>query len=313
MQHAEMELIQSLPKVRGTYTPQADLAKHVWFRVGGPAEVLYKPADIDDLSFFLKEKPRDLPVNIIGVGSNLLIRDLGVPGVVIRLGRGFNNIAFHDDYVDVGAGVLDRTLALSSCEESLEGMEFFSGIPGTIGGALRMNAGCYGSEVKDILVKAFALDSRGTLHQLNNEDMRFSYRHSGVPDDWFFIGARFKGRKGNQSVIAEKINTLLANREESQPVKARTGGSTFANPEGMKAWELVDKAGCRGLIVGDAQVSEKHCNFLINRGHATADDLEKLGLEVQKRVLETSGIDLTWEIKRMGISDEQLKLKFKAA
>lgn len=313
MTHTKMELLQGLPKVRGSYTSQADLAKHVWFRVGGPAEVLFKPADVDDLSFFLKERPRDVPVNIIGVGSNLLIRDLGIPGVVIRLGRGFNNIAFNGEYVDVGAAVLDRTLSLSACEESLEGLEFFSGIPGTIGGALRMNAGCYGVEVKDLLVTAFALDNRGTLHQLTKDDMQFSYRSCGIPDDWFFIGARFKGRKGHQKTISQKITHLLKEREESQPVKSRTGGSTFANPEGRKAWELIDKAGCRGLVIGDAQVSEKHCNFLINRGHATADDLEKLGLEVQKRVFETSGIDLKWEIKRIGISDEQLKVKFKAA
>lgn len=313
MTHTEMDLIHRLPKVRGTYTTQADLAKQVWFRVGGPAEILFKPADVDDLSFFLKERPCDVPINIIGVGSNLLIRDLGVPGIVIRLGRGFNNIAFHNSSVDVGAAVLDRTLSLCACEESMEGLEFFSGVPGTIGGALRMNAGCYGTEVKDILEAAFALDSRGTLHQLTNEEMRFGYRECAIPQDWFFIGARFKTRAGRKAIIAEKINKLMADREESQPVKSRTGGSTFANPAGMKAWELIDQAGCRGLVVGDAQVSEKHCNFLINRGNATADDLEKLGLEVQNRVLQTSGIDLKWEIKRMGISEEQLKLKSKAA
>ncbi|MBX9696629.1 MAG: UDP-N-acetylmuramate dehydrogenase [Alphaproteobacteria bacterium] len=313
MTHTEMDLIHRLPKVRGAYTAQADLAKQVWFRAGGPAEVLFKPADVDDLSFFLKEKPRDVPINIIGVGSNLLIRDLGVPGVVIRLGKGFSNIAFHNSSVDVGAAVLDRTLSLCACDESIEGLEFFSGIPGTIGGALRMNAGCYGTEIKDILEAAFALDSRGTLHQLTNEEMRFGYRECSIPQDWFFIGARFKARAGRKAIIAEKINKLMADREESQPVKSRTGGSTFANPPGMKAWELIDQAGCRGFVVGDAQVSEKHCNFLINRGNATANDLEKLGLEVQSRVLKTSGIDLKWEIKRMGISEEQLKLKSKAA
>jgi UDP-N-acetylmuramate dehydrogenase len=307
------KLIDYLPKVRGSYTENVPLSKYVWFQVGGPAEVLYKPADADDLSFFLKEKPRDIPVTIVGVGSNLLVRDQGVPGVVIKLGKGFNNIAFHGIEVDVGAAVLDRTLSLCACDEGLEGIEFLSGVPGMIGGALRMNAGCYGSEVKDVLSAAFALDSKGTLHHLTPQDMGFGYRSCSIPEDWFFIGARLKLRSGKASVIQERISKLLAEREESQPVRSRTGGSTFTNPSGLKAWELIDKAGCRGLKIGNAQVSEKHCNFLINTGGATAEDLEKLGEEVRSRVLKASGVSLKWEIKRIGLSNSGLEMSTKAA
>jgi UDP-N-acetylmuramate dehydrogenase len=294
------KLIERLPLVRGRYTADASLAAMTWFRVGGPAEVIFKPADLEDLCLFLREKPKDIPVHTMGVGSNLLVRDGGVSGVVIRLGKGFNNIVLDGDEIDVGAAVLDRNVALTSCKEALGGLEFLAGIPGTIGGALRMNAGCYGQEIKDILVSALVVDGAGNLHRLSAAECGFSYRHSSIPADWIFICARFKGYKSSVKEIRERIEKLLVDREESQPIKTRTGGSTFANPQDAKAWELIDQAGCRGLKHGGGQVSEKHCNFFINTGDATAEDLESLGEEVRDRVKRTSGIELQWEIQRIG-------------
>lgn len=295
-------LIDRLPKVEGRYTPDAPLKNITWFQVGGPAEVVFKPASTEDLSFFLKNKPKDVAVNVIGVGSNLLARDGGVEGVTIRLGKGFNSIHIDPEtcLIDVGAGFLDRNLALMAKENGIGNLEFLCGIPGTIGGALRMNAGAYGMEIKDILQFAIALKPDGTAIKLTPQDMGFSYRHCSIPDDWIFIGAQFRGVKGDSQEIGRTITKLLADRDNSQPVKTRTGGSTFANPEGAKAWELIDKAGCRGLKAGGAQVSEMHCNFLINTGTATADDLETLGETVREKVKRTSGVDLRWEIQRIG-------------
>jgi UDP-N-acetylmuramate dehydrogenase len=293
-------LTKKLPQVRGQYRINAPLAPTTWFRVGGGAEVLFRPADSDDLGFFLSQKPADVSYIPLGVGSNLLVRDGGVSGVVIRLGRGFTNIAVHSGYLDVGAGVLDSTVAALSVEQGLSGLEFFCGIPGTIGGALRMNAGCYGTEVKDVLEAGFVLDPKGKLHTMTSEDLGFSYRHCSVPEGWVFVGARFRVRSADQKSVQATIQALLKQREESQPIRERTGGSTFANPEGEKAWELIDKAGCRGLKMGDAQVSEKHCNFLINLGQASAFDLEELGETVRKKVQDTQGVDLRWEIQRVG-------------
>lgn len=293
-------LVNQLPVVRGRYTENASLAALTWFRVGGPAEVMFKPADLEDLRLFLREKPQGVPVHTMGVGSNLLVRDGGVPGVMIRLGKGFNNTAIEGDEVDVGAAVLDRNVALTCSAQGLGGLEFLAGIPGTIGGALRMNAGCYGAEIKDILVSALAVDGKGQLHRLSAEQCGFSYRHSCVPEDWIFIHARLKGYKSSAQEIQGRIEKLLSEREESQPLKTRTGGSTFANPLGAKAWELIDQAGCRGLKRGGAQVSQKHCNFFINTGDATAEDLENLGEEVRFRVKGASGIELRWEIQRIG-------------
>lgn len=309
----ETSIVGKLPQVRGRYTENADLSRTTWFRVGGPAEVLFKPADLDDLSFFLKERPDHVPVTMMGVGSNLLVRDLGVPGVVIRLGRGFTNLVLQGDRVDVGAAVLDRTVALLGKDEGLEGLEFLCGVPGTIGGALRMNAGCYGAEMKDILEVAFALDPRGNLKRLTPEDLGYSYRHCGLPFDWIFVGARLKARFGDKKAIEDRIHTLLTEREESQPIRTRTGGSTFANPKGRKAWELIDAAGCRGLTRGDAMVSEKHCNFLVNKGSARAEDLEALAEEVRRRVLDASGVDLRWEIQRIGLKTDEMKAEGFAA
>lgn len=293
-------LVARLPAVRGRLSADAGLAEITWFRVGGPAEAMFRPADREDLITFLKAKPKDVPVTVLGVGSNTLVRDGGVPGVVIRLGRGFVEIEAEGDEVEAGAGALDVNVAQTAQMHGVAGLEFLRGIPGTIGGGLRMNAGAYGTEFKDVLVWAEALDEQGNLHRLSPAEMKFGYRHCGVPEGWIFLKARLKGKAGDPAAIKARMDEIQAAREGSQPIRARTGGSTFANPEGHKAWQLVDAAGCRGLVVGDAQVSEQHCNFLINRGNATAADLETLGETVRDKVKAQSGIELRWEIKRIG-------------
>ena len=293
-------LIDRLPKVRGRLSADAPLAQVTWFRVGGPAEILFRPLDVEDLSAFLAAKPVDIPVTVIGVASNLLVRDGGIKGVVVRLGRGFVDVSTRDKTVEAGAGALDLNVALVAREASLTGLEFLSGIPGTVGGGLRMNAGAYGSEFKDVLQKAVALDGRGGRHELATADLHLGYRHCGLPEDWIFVAASFAGAKGDPVAIARRMAEIQQAREESQPIRARTGGSTFANPPGHKAWQLVDQAGCRGLRRGGAMVSEKHANFLINTGGATAADLEGLGEEVRTRVLAATGVALHWEIRRVG-------------
>ncbi len=293
-------LISRLPAIRGRYSENASLAKVTWFQVGGGAEVLFKPADLADLRHFLQNKPGDIPVTILGVGSNILVRDGGVKGVVIRLGREFAQIRADSDKILAGAAALDGNVARFSQMAGIAGLEFLIGIPGTIGGALRMNAGAYGREIKDILIEAEAVDAKGNLHRLTLDDMRFTYRHCGIPRDWIFTGAVFQGAFGDGREIEKRMKDIAEQREATQPVRSRTGGSTFKNPPGQKAWELIDQAGCRGLAVGAAQVSEKHTNFLINTGGATAADLENLGEEVRRRVREKSGIELQWEIERIG-------------
>jgi len=297
-------LIKRLPKVRGSYSADVSLAKYTWFKVGGPAEVVYRPADADDLVHFLLNKPEDVPVTVIGVGSNLLVRDGGIPGVVVRLGKGFSTIEIDDDKIRAGSGALDILVSRRAAEANLTGLEFLSGIPGSIGGALRMNAGAYGQEMKDVTINAMAVDLQGNLHGLSNEELGFSYRHSDIPQDWIFTEVRLQAKPGNANTIAARMAEIKSYREDSQPIKTPTGGSTFANPEGHKAWELIDQAGCRGLKRGGAMVSEKHCNFLINTGGATAADLEGLGEEVRRRVFETSGITLKWEIRRIGVVED---------
>ncbi len=294
-------LVDRLPAVRGRYSADAPLAQVTWFRVGGPAEVLFRPADIDDLAGFLAAKPDDVPVTVIGVASNLLVRDGGVPGVVVRLGRGFVEITAEGDRVFAGAGALDGNVALVARNAGLAGLEFLSGVPGTIGGALRMNAGAYGSEMKDVTIAASALDARGGRHRLDLDRLGFSYRHCAVAEDWIFTGAELRGRADDPAAIQARMDDITGRREASQPVRTRTGGSTFANPPGHKAWELIDRAGCRGLRQGGAMVSEKHTNFLINTGDATAADIETLGEEVRRRVFERFGVTLEWEIRRIGI------------
>lgn len=291
----------ALPPVRGTYIYDAPLKDLVWFRAGGPAEILFRPADADDLATFLAAKAEGTRVSVIGVGSNLLIRDGGIPGVVVRLPAAFGKIEANGTRVRAGAAALDAAVARAAAEAGIAGLEFLRGIPGTIGGALRMNAGCYGKEIKDVLVEATAIDANGNKHVLSNADMGFTYRHSGVPQDYIFVEAVFEGERGKPDDIRARMNALVEQRENTQPVKSKTGGSTFQNPPGHKAWQLIEEAGCRGLTIGGAQVSEKHCNFLINTGDATAADIENLGEEVRKRVKAKSGVTLEWEIKRVGV------------
>ncbi|MEZ5830244.1 MAG: UDP-N-acetylmuramate dehydrogenase [Dongiaceae bacterium] len=300
MAHAETRLIDRMPQVRGRLSEGSALSAVTWFRVGGPADVLFRPADREDLAHFLKHKPDDVPVTVIGVGSNLLVRDGGIEGVVIRLGRGFTEIQATGTTLAAGAGALDLNVALSARDAGIGGLEFLSGIPGTIGGALRMNAGAYGCDVSEVFLHADALDPKGELHRLGKAGMAFTYRHCGVPEDWIFIAGTFEGRADDSKAIHARIQDIQNKREESQPIRARTGGSTFVNPTGHKAWQLIDDAGCRGLRKGGAMVSDKHCNFLINTGNATAADIEALGEEVRRRVRDKSGIELTWEIKRIG-------------
>jgi len=294
-------LIERLPAVRGRLTENYDLSKVTWFRVGGPAEVLFKPVDVQDLAAFLAAKPAGVPVTVLGVGSNLLVRDGGIPGVVVRLGRAFAGIEAEGDTLRVGAAALDVHVAQAARDAGIGGLEFLCGVPGTIGGGLRMNAGAYGRELKDVLVSATVLTATGELRELKPEDMDLGYRHCGLPADWLFVGAVLRGTPGDPAAIGARMTEIKAQREGSQPVRTRTGGSTFANPPGARAWELIDRAGCRGLTRGGAQVSEKHCNFLINRGDATAADLEDLGEEVRRRVHEATGVRLRWEIRRIGV------------
>ena len=295
-------LIARLPPVRGRYAANAPLGRATWFRAGGAAEVLFRPADADDLARFLARRPGDIALTVVGIGSNLLVRDGGVPGVTIRMGRGFAKIECAGETVRAGAAALDVTVALSAAEASIAGLEFLSGVPGSIGGALRMNAGAFGREMKDVTVSAEALDGKGARHVLDAAALGFGYRRSRVPDDWIFLAAVLKGEKGDSAAIAARLAEIRRAREESQPVRAATGGSTFKNPPGEKAWELIKRAGCRGLRRGGAMVSEKHCNFLINTGSATADDIELLGEDVRKRVLAATGVELEWEIRRIGVS-----------
>ncbi len=302
-----------LPEVRGRYTENAPLGSMGWFKCGGVAEVLFKPADVEDLLNFLKNTSPEIPVQIFGALSNTIIRDGGLSGVTIRLGREFSGIEMDGDRVRAGALALDANVAQVAAENGLGGLEFLSGIPGTVGGALRMNAGCYGTEVKDVLVSCEVLDRYGKLHVLRPDDMGMTYRHTEIPDDYIFVSAVFKGQKENASNVLERMAEIKVKRESSQPIREKTGGSTFANPsaddiakaglvEGTKVWQLIDKVGGRGLKVGGAMMSEKHCNFMINSGNATSADLESLGEELIKRVDEAFGITLRWEIKRVGNS-----------
>ena len=294
-------LKEKLPKLRGRLLANEPLAPLTWFRVGGPAQALFMPEDEGDLAYLLANLPRDIPVTVIGLGSNLIVRDGGVPGVVIRLGRGFNEITVEGTRVRAGTAAPDLRVAKAAQEAGIAGLAFLRGIPGAIGGALRMNGGAYGRETKDVLVEARGVDRAGTVRTYRNADMGFSYRHCGVPDDVIFTEALFAGAPGDPAAIAAEMDEITSKRETTQPVKSRTGGSTFKNPPGHKAWKLIDAAGCRGLVVGDAQVSELHTNFLINLGHATAADIESLGEEVRRRVKDHSGVTLEWEIKRIGV------------
>jgi len=297
-----LELKAAMPELRGRLLANQPLAELTWFRVGGPAQVLFTPADEDDLAYFLRRLPQDLPVHVVGVGSNLIVREGGLPGAVIRLApRGFGEANASGDVVTAGAAALDKRVAEIAAAAGLAGLEFYFGIPGTIGGALRMNAGANGAETRDVLAEATGIDRRGNRHVFTNADMKFVYRNSGVDPSVIFTSARFRAKPAAPEAIRARMNEVQTHRETAQPIREKTGGSTFKNPPGNSAWELIDAAGCRGLKVGGAQVSEMHCNFLINTGNATGRDIEALGETVRERVRQNSGIELHWEIKRIGI------------
>jgi UDP-N-acetylmuramate dehydrogenase len=299
------DLKAKMPELRGRLSPNQSLAELTWFRVGGPAQVLFMPDDEADLACFLEQLPAEIPVTVIGLGSNLIVRDGGLPGVVIRLGRGFSEVKVEaGTRIRAGTAVPDVKVSRAAQEAALAGLAFFRGIPGAVGGALRMNGGAYGRETKDALIEARGVDRQGRLRVFSNGDMHYTYRHCGAPDDVIFTQALFQGSPGDPAAIAAEMDKITESREATQPIKSRTGGSTFKNPHGHKAWQLIDAAGCRGLRVGDAQVSEMHCNFLINLGAAAAADIETLGETVRKRVKENSGIELEWEIKRIGVAKQ---------
>lgn len=297
------DLKSAMPMLRGRLLANESLAALTWFRVGGPAQVLFTPADEDDLAYFLRHLSGDIPIYCIGVGSNLIVRDGGLPGVVIRLSpRGFGATHTEDDMVYAGTAALDKRVAEAAAAANISGLEFLFGIPGSIGGALRMNAGANGGETKDVLVEATAVGRDGTKHRFDNAGMKFEYRNSGIVPSVIFTSAGFRGAVAEPDVIRARMAEVQAHRETAQPIREKTGGSTFKNPPGHSAWKLIDAAGCRGLRVGGAQVSELHCNFLINTGDATASDIEMLGETVRTRVKAHCGVDLHWEIKRIGIA-----------
>jgi UDP-N-acetylmuramate dehydrogenase len=290
-----------LPQLRGRVTRNAPLAPMTWFRVGGPAELLIRPADAEDLATLRRELPLEMPVTVIGAASNLIIRDGGIPGVVVKLARGFGEVSVEADGIIAGAAALDVTISEHAAAAALTGLEFLCGIPGSLGGAVAMNAGAYGSELKEVLDWAELITASGELVRVGAADLALSYRHASLPPGGIVTRARLRAQPGDPALIAARMADIKSRREATQPVRARTGGSTFANPPAQKAWELIDAAGCRGLRVGDAQVSELHCNFLLNHGAATAADLETLGEQVRARVQAAAGVALRWEIKRLGV------------
>lgn len=300
----------SLPALRGKVIANAPLAPYTWFRVGGPAQALFLPADEDDLALLLAETPTDVPITVLSAASNTLVRDGGVPGVVVRLAKPFAALDVDGTRLTAGAAALDKQAAEAAAKAGIAGLEFFVGVPGSIGGAIRMNAGCYGAETKDVLVEARALDRKGRRVTVSNADLGYAYRHCEAPADWIFTSGVFAGHTDDPDAIAARMAEITARRSATQPIREKTGGSTFKNPDPpgtpdqRKSWELIDRAGGRGLVVGDAEMSAQHCNFMINRGAATAADLEGLGEEVRRRVRETAGVELEWEIKRIGLSPE---------
>jgi len=296
------ELIDRLPTVRGRLEAGVPLARLTWLRVGGPAEVLFRPADAEDLAEFLAATPADVAVTVIGIGSNLLIRDGGISGVVVRLGQGLAGITVEGASVRTGTGAASLHVANAVRDSAIAGLEFLCGIPGGIGGALKMNAGAYGAEIKDVFVAGRAVSRDGAFHELGREDMGFGYRRSQVPVGWIFVDACLAGQPGDKEAITGRMAEIQSTRRTTQPVRTPTGGSTFKNPPGAKAWELIEQAGCRGLARGGAKISEKHCNFLVNTGAASAADLEDLGEEVRRRVLEVTGVNLEWEIRCLGVT-----------
>jgi UDP-N-acetylmuramate dehydrogenase len=295
-------IVAELPKMAGKLTADAPLAPLVWFKSGGAAEWLFEPKDIADLKTFLRELDPTTPVMALGLGSNLIVRDGGVPGVVVRLGKAFAKVEeIEDNVLNCGGGASGILVSSTARDAAISGMEFLRSIPGTVGGFVRMNGGAYGGEVKDILIDCDVVLRNGELETLPVADLDYSYRHSELPDGAIVVAARFLGKPGEPDAIQAEMDRISSSREASQPLRSKTGGSTFKNPEGHKAWQLVDEAGCRGLQIGGAQVSEKHSNFLINTGDATSTDIEALGEEVRARVKAKSGIELQWEIQRVGV------------
>ncbi len=300
------QLKAKMPDLRGRLLANQPLAELTWFRVGGAAQVLFMPEDERDLAYFLAHLPAEIAVTTIGLGSNLIVRDAGVAGVVIRLGRGFNAVEVEPgSRLRAGAAVPDVKVARAAQEAAIAGLAFYRGIPGAVGGALRMNGGAYGRETKDVLIEARGVDRAGHIRVWSNADLHHTYRHCGAPDDVIFTQALYEGSPGDAPTIEQEMEKITQSREATQPIKSRTGGSTFKNPPGQKAWQLIDAAGCRGLQIGGAQVSPMHCNFLINLGGATAADIETLGETVRQRVQANSGFLLEWEIKRIGLGAEQ--------
>ena len=296
-------LAASLPKVSGRLTADAPLAPLVWFKTGGAAEWLFEPADVDDLSDFLASLDPATPVMGLGLGSNLIVRDGGVPGVVVRLGKAFAKVERLDEItIRCGGGASGILVSSTARDAGIAGIEFLRSIPGAVGGFVRMNGGAYGREVKDILIECEVVLRSGERRTLANADLGYTYRHSELPEGAIVVSATFRGHPGEPAAIGAEMDRIAAEREASQPLRSKTGGSTFKNPQGHKAWALVDAAGCRGLKIGDAQVSEKHTNFLLNLGAATSADIEALGEEVRRRVKATSGIELEWEIQRVGVA-----------
>jgi len=302
-----MALMDRLPEVRGKLSANVPLAPYTWFRVGGPAEVFFMPKDEADLAHFLSSTPDDILVQVLGVASNTLVRDGGVPGVIVRLGPAFGKVSIEGKTrLRTGSAALDNRVAKEAAKAGIAGLEFYAGIPGTIGGALRMNAGCYGAETKDILIEAVALDRTGRRQIMPLAELGYSYRHSDAPQDLIFVEAVFKGTFDSPEAITARMNDITAKREESQPIREKTGGSTFKNPDpkqsgGRGAWQVIDAAGGRGFKVGGAQMSEQHCNFMINTGEASAADIEELGDTIKAKVKASEGVDLEWEIKRIGV------------
>lgn len=303
-----MSLTERLPPVRGKYLENAPLADMTWLRVGGPAEVMFLPADEADLAHFLAETPEDIPVHILGAGSNTLVRDGGVPGVVVRLTAPFGKVeAISDARLRAGAAALDKKVAQVAAKSGIAGLEFFTGVPGAIGGALRMNAGCYGTETCDVLVEAVALDRMGRRIAVKPDELGYTYRHSEAPEDWIFTEAVFEGTADDPYAISKRMDEITARREETQPIREKTSGSTFKNPDPpgtpdqRKAWKLIDQTGWRGKVIGGARFSEQHANFLINDGSASAADLEAVGEGARADILAATGIDLHWEVRRIGV------------
>lgn len=298
-------LAARLPQLRGRLTPNAPIGRATWFHVGGPAEIMFKPADVEDLCAFMAGRPQDVPITVIGVASNLLVRDGGIPGVVIKLDRSFATVKANGTSIDAGAAAMDIEVARLAARYGIGDLEFLSGIPGTMGGGVVINAGAYGSSFADVLVHADMVLPDGTTKRLSNKDFGFSYRNSKSPADAVVVSARVQGTESDSSTITARLAEVRANREKTQPIRARTGGSTFKNPAHVRAWELIDKAGCRGMIRGGAQVSEQHCNFIVNNGDATAAHIEGLGEDVRRRVTEATGETLEWEIQRVGVTLEE--------